>query len=172
MLHGILLALASAMAAPACEAVDSVSENIQVAWISPVRQRVSSDRYMEVVQLSDLRSWIKKNGKDQARLLQTLGLVGKRAGWRAEMEWKVTIFDVRADWVCRPIRGKPSGEQVKGVPVCHERLQRGGHRYTGCGYTMDTHTGKRGLDHYRLAWRDAAQWGFCVMPLERLLEGN
>jgi len=172
MLNGILIVLASALAAPTCDSVGAVSEKVQVAWISPVRQRVSSDRYLEVVQLSELRSWIKKNGSDQARLLQALGLVGRRAGWRSEIEWKVAIFDVRTDWICRPIRGMNPGDSVKGIEVCHERLQRGGKRFTGCGYTLDTHSGKRGFDVYRLPWRDAVRWGFCVMPLERLLAGN
>ena len=112
MLNALLVLLATSVAAPTCDGVDSVSESVQVAWISPVRQRVSSDRYMEVVRLADLRAWVKKNGDDQARLLQALGLVGKRAGWRSEMDWKVTIFDVRADWICRPIRGMNPGDMV------------------------------------------------------------
>ena len=177
MLTALLLIFTAAVtstatAASDCQGVSGVSTNVQVAWISPIRQRVGSDRYMEAVPLSDLRAWVKKNGNDQTRLLQALGLVGRYPLWRDDMAWKVTIFDVRADWLCRPIRGGTPGETIQGVVVCHERLQRGGRRFTGCGYTLDTLTGNKGFDHYRVPWRDAATWGFCVMPLERLLEGS
>ena len=127
---------------------------------------------MEVEPLSERRSWVKTNGSDQKRLLQAMGLLGKRPIWRDQIAWKVTIFDVRADWLCRPIRGETPGLKVKGAAVCDERLQRGGRRFTGCGYTLNTATGGKGLTLFRVPWRDAARWGFCVMPIERLLEGN
>ena len=46
-----------------------------------------------------------------------------------------------------------------------------GHGFTGCGYSRDTGSGSRGLDVLRVRWEDAAREGFCVMPLDRFLEG-
>ncbi len=175
-MKSLLLLLGLGLSSPAdaqevCGDVTAIPKQIQVAWISPVGERTGSERYLEVVRLTDLRSWIRANQPDQTRLLQHLGLTGKRGGWRAQGRWKVTIFDVDSGWLCRPIQGAEPGETVSDMAVCHQRLQRGNHRFTGCGYTLDTANDERGIDHYRVQWQVAARWGFCVMPLERFLQG-
>ena len=88
---------------------------------------------------------------------------------------KVTIFDVKREWLCRPIEEMEPGTVKAGVTVCEAKQQRGlwGYKkgYTGCGYIEDTQTSSRSLDVVRLRWADASSWGFCVLPLERFLEG-
>ena len=160
----------------ACEAAADVPETIQVAWLSPLEDRVRGNSALEVVRVQDLRGWLRTQGRDQTRLLQGLGLVPRGGGSRADWSWKITIFDVRSEWMCRPVESGIPGEDLGGVPACAEselgRLR--GHRfgYTGCGYTLDTAASTRGLDVFRISWEVAASQGFCVMPLERFLAGG
>jgi hypothetical protein len=168
------LALAPAYAQDAaCLAVGDTAEATQVAWISPVRAHVGARGWMEVVEMADLEAWAKEHGKDSTRFLQAAGVVGRKAGRAHSVRWKVTIFDVTRDLTCRPIEGALPGTQVASVAVCEKAkpAQGAGHGFTGCGYTRDTGSGSRGLDVLRVRWEDAAREGFCVMPLDRFLEG-
>lgn len=156
----------------ACKALTRPPDTLQVAWISPIRDQVSGRRHLEVIRVSDLRSAARRVSANPTRLLQTVALVGKRGGGLFTPDrWKITIFDVRSSWLCRPVSGQEEGTVLEGVAACPGSQVRGNRFFTGCGYTRDTLTGERGLDVYRIRWRDAVQWGFCVMPLERFLGG-
>jgi hypothetical protein len=161
-----------ASAEPACASVEPVDDRTQVVWFSPTWQGASSRRNLEVFELADVQAFVKRAGPGKKRILQKLGQVGSRGWWSGWMDWKVVIFDVESSSLCRPIRGGEPGEIVGGVPICHKRLQSGGARFSGCGYSRDTQTGARGIDHFRIPWSVASQWGFCVMPLERLLQSK
>jgi len=162
-------------AAHACEPLADTPERFQVAWISPIARRLAAHGWMEVVRVTELRSWIRAHGSDPVRLLQGLGMVGRKPGARARKPYKVTVFDVRRDWLCRPVSDREPGTDLSGVVVCDDPQQGGvaRHRkgYTGCGYTLDTADSNRGLDVYRVQWDTASAWGFCVMPLDRFIGG-
>ncbi len=156
-----------------CEAPVAVPGTFQVAWISPVRKGARASTELQVVRVGDLRSWVNQHGADQTRLLQGMGYVGPAGGRKAEKDWKITIFDVRAEQVCRPVEGLEPGADWMGAPVCSEDLLRtvGRHEST-CGYTLDRGAeDSRGLDTFRVRWEQASAQGFCVFPLERFLEG-
>jgi len=179
MLTSLLLASAVGLStdahAQACEMVATTPESTQVAWISRRSRRVPSSQVIEVVRVQDLRAWVRDNGADEARLVQGLGMAPRRGGRAAKRPYKVTIFDVRADWLCRPIQAGTPGEDTLGVAVCEERdgkaLRHHTQGYTGCGYTLDTAASNRGLDVFRVRWSEASAWGFCVMPLDRFISG-
>lgn len=175
ILLSAIAALLSPAHAQACEDVATLPEATQVAWISPAGRRVAGWRTVEVVRVSDLRAWIRDNSADQARLVQGLGMAPRRGGRKTRRTYKVTIFDVRADWMCRPVTGATPGSDVGGVAACDGKDAKPiyGHRagFTGCGYTLDTAASTRGVDTFRVRWRDASSWGFCVMPLDRFISG-
>lgn len=160
-----------------CEPVEPVPESLQVVWISPLKQTVRGDTYIEVVRVRDLRAWIRANSADPVRTLQVLGMLERTVGERdAAEDYKLTIFDVQREALCRPILDAEAGTDREGVPICEVPEQGTSDRhhaagFTGCGYTLDTHASVRGLDVFRVSWSDASAWGFCVMPLERFLEG-
>lgn len=160
-------------ATAACGALSELSGDLQVAWLSPVNKTVRSSTWLEVVRVSDLRAWVRAQGADQLRLLQGLGFANaKGRGRKVGGEWKVTIFDVGQGQVCRPVEGVAPGAPLSGAPACLEAGANGPRKgYTGCGYARDGANGGRGLDVYRIRWRDASRAGFCVMPLERFLQG-
>lgn len=171
----MILALLLSLRALACEPLSAPPESFQVAWVSRLNRGVRAETWLEVVRVSELRNWIRERGKDPVRLLQALGMAARKPHGRARKPHKVTIFDVKGEWLCRPMEGRNPGEMVSGVAVC-ERSQQGrrcghGRGYTGCGYTLDTGGSIRGLDVYRVQWKTASAWGFCVLPLDRFLEG-
>lgn len=170
-----LLATTPDAAAQACQALTDVPASTQVAWISRRSRRVPSGKVIEVVRVSDLRSWIRENGADETRLIQGLGMAPRKGGFASRYEYKVTIFDVQAEWLCRPIPGAADGADSDGVAVCGDADAKplGHHKpgYTGCGYTLDTAASNRGLDVFRIRWSEASAWGFCVMPLDRFIAG-
>jgi hypothetical protein len=159
-----------------CQSPREVSEeSLQVAWISRTGKQVAGRSYLEVVRTGDLRAWLERNGREPLRLLRGLGMVkGKRGKRKAAQRWKITLFDVRRDILCRAIMDATPGEGRGGVSVCEESQHKPkwGHRpgFTGCGYIQDTQANVRGLDVYRVRWADAASWGFCVLPLSRFLK--
>lgn|GEM_PF-902797 len=164
--------IAAAQSANTCGSIGSLPEQTQVVWISPTIEGSDARRYLDVVELSELQSWIERTRADKVRLLERLGLVPEGGGWQANRDWKVTIFDVNSSSLCRPIRGGTPDEVINGIAVCNLALQRGGPRFTGCGQTLDTNNDGRGQDLYKVRWSEASQWGFCVMPLERLLQNQ
>jgi hypothetical protein len=159
-----------------CGDLKTVPETLQVAWISPASKSIGMNGWFEAVRVADLRSWVRKNGTDKVRLLKGLGMVRTKGGkLAAKRPYKVTIFDVKREWLCRSIEDGTPGTVERGVTVCEEKQQKGlwGHKrgYTGCGYIEDTLTKERSLDAVRIRWGEASSWGFCVLPLERFLEG-
>ena len=167
-----LLFTQMAAAEPACGDLSPVSSRTQVVWFSPNWESSGSRRSLEVYELEDVQAWVQRSSPNKTRLLQKLGQIGSRGWWGGWIDWKVVIFDVEASSLCRPIRDGVEGQVVGGVPICQNRLNRGGARFTGCGYSKDTATGGRGLDQFRIPWSVASQWGFCVMPMERLLQSQ
>ena len=101
----------------------------------------------------------------QARVLQAMGYAGKRGGWRARRFYKVTLFEVPSEELCRPRSDVEEGEIVDGVRACGQAPIG-----QSCGLSNDTLTGQGGLPVYQIPWRDAARWGFCVVPLELYLQ--
>ena len=161
--------------AQSCMEVANPGEQTQVAWISPLTKRVVGNGWIEVVPVSELRRWVQEQGPETARLLQGLGMKGRRVRALQPEDYKITIFDVDSSWLCRPIEGGVPGEDYNGVAICETKEQgaRWGHHrgYTGCGYSLDTGASNRGLDVYRVRWSDVSAWGFCVLPMERFLKG-
>jgi hypothetical protein len=174
-----LLAFAAALApaahAQSCDVRAEVPDQLQVAWISPVGKRVGASATLEVVRVADLRAWIRDHGSEESRVLQGLGILPRGGGAGADWDWKITIFDVKSEWLCRPVEDGDPGEDDGGVAICDEgdakRLRGHKHGYTGCGYTLDTAASTRGLDVFRVSWESASTHGFCVMPLGRFLGG-
>ena len=169
-----MMRMIAVMSAWACEEVSPVPSSLQVAWISPLSRTARAGTALEVVRVQDLRGWIRTNSSDPDRVLQALGMLER--GESASTEYKITIFDVQSESLCRPISAADPGEDVGGVAACMERSDRHTDRdpragFTGCGYTLDTHASVRGMDVFRVPWSEASAWGFCVMPLDRFLQG-
>lgn len=166
-----LLLLAHALAQePACPAPDALAEGpLSFAWVSPAARRVGAGGWVPVVPASELRTLINETHADLPRMLQALGL--RRSSRPPHRAWKVTIFEVAPDRLCRPLPGR-EGEVVTGLAVC-DRGDRGlAGTDDGCGHTRDHHSHESGLDLFRTRWRDAASNGFCVLPAERFLLGR
>lgn len=155
-----------------CAEVGELPETLQVAWVSRVGARARNGTGIVVVRTADLRQLAETRGRDETAVLQALGLV---RGKKARGDWKVVVFDVQRDWLCRPADAD-AGLELSGVPVCGDAWQGSGpgvkdRSYSGCGYLLDTRTEQKTLDVYRISWEDAVSWGFCVLPLERFLKG-
>ena len=176
MLASVVLPLLFSVAsAQSCAEVSEVPAATQVAWVSRSRRQVWGGTQLEVVRVTDLREWLRTNQADSGRLVQALGMAPRRGGRAARIPYKITIFDIKSEWLCRPIEGATTGDKVQGVTVCEDRDARPAthHKpgFTGCGYTLDTASSQRGLDVLRVRWEDASSWGFCVMPLDRFISG-
>ncbi len=154
-----------------CLTLEPVPARMQVAWVSEAGTRVGSDRVLEVVRVADLKAFLAAEDPDQAEFLQELGLIPRNERG-AERKWQLTIFDVDAASLCRPVVGATPGAPIAGVAACAEHLQTGGRAFTGCGYTLDTEHMDRGVDTFRITWAEASAWGFCVFPLERFMVGD
>lgn len=162
----------SALAAdpPTCDPVGELpSGSMSVAWISPAAAHVGLGGTLTVVPARALRDWLDDHGSSLARLLQGLGL--RKRDDEPKKAWKVTVFDVDASSLCRPIDGLP-GTVVAGVPICEHGARGVTGRDDGCGYTTDRAQKGHGLDVFLIDWKVAAARGFCVLPAERFLESR
>ena len=171
----LLASPARAASGSACQEFSAVPASLQVAWVAPLGHRVGASSALEVVRVSDLRDAAREAGQP-GRLLQMLGMMGRKVRpGRVERGWQVVVFDVEADWLCRPVEDVPAGQDQSGVRACDDAGSKalGGHRrgFTGCGYSLDTGASTRGLDVFRLDWETASTWGFCLMPLDRFMAG-
>jgi len=175
MIPSLLLLHATAFG---CDDLEPVPDTFQVAWISPVDQQIAQNGLMEVVRVRDLRTWSLEHSDDSVEdktnaLLHSLGILERDE--TPEEAYKVTLFDVQPEWLCRPMREIPADNIVEGVGACTRRQAKSisGHKagYTGCGYSMDTTASTRGLDVFRIPWATASSQGFCVLPLDRFIEG-
>ncbi len=174
-LFALLVSLFAPAQAQSCGELAPLPAATQVAWISRSGRRVWGRSELEVVRVTDLRAWLRDHPADSGRLVQALGMAPRRGGRAARVPYKITIFDVQSDWLCRPVEGAALGAELGGVLACEERDARPTrhHRkgFTGCGYSLDTASSQRGLDVMRVRWADASSWGFCVMPLDRFISG-
>jgi hypothetical protein len=162
----------------ACEPLNSVDSSLQIAWISPVQEQVRGKQSIEVVSYAALQPWIAEEEPDAKSLLHQMGMISKRSKREIDpSDYKIVIFDIESERLCRPVDTEEVGTMVEGVAVCEMKQSRKSRMYsrygfTGCGYTQSTKTMSRGFDVYRVSWGDAATWGFCVMPLDRFLNGS
>jgi hypothetical protein len=179
----MMLFLSSIVAAFAseCSVVDTLPSAVQVAWISSTSDTVRPKQMVEVVHLQALQSWIDTQDADAKAVLHQVGMLPKRSKKTIDpADYKITIFDVESESLCRPIVQEEvvEGESpvfVEGLSVCEgtSRASTWDSRYgfTGCGYTLNTQSQQQGLDVYRVSWAEASTWGFCVLPLSRFLMG-
>ena len=161
----------------ACEELASVPDALQVAWVSPVRTHVRYRQQINVVRYTELQKYVSKEQPSTTELLQHLGL--KRGRIRRDIDpqrYKLVIFDVNAQSMCRPILDSETDREeartVSGLTVCKDAGNFGSlHRKanSGCGYLLNTKTSERTFDVYRISWADASAQGFCVLPLARFL---
>lgn len=159
-----------------CESLQTVPGEVQIVWISPVKEQVGLQESIEVVRLQDLQTWMTEEQPTATDVIAQMGMISKRQKKDIDpKDYKVTIFDVESAWLCRPIQGQTENAVIEGLSVCEGKIRSNRlysrYGFTGCGYTFNTQTQSRGLDVYRIDWREASTWGFCVFPLERFLEG-
>lgn len=167
----ITLLLAGLSFAQECQALSPLGrERLSVAWVSPAGRQVWHHTSLEVVPTTELQAWLKEHGPTVPRMLQGLGL--RRSHKQPVRRWKVTIFEVDADTLCRPLAGYEAGEIVAGHPVCkrEDRGVRGD--LEGCGVTLDAHAQQAAMSMFTIKWRDAAAAGFCVLPADRFVRGS
>ena len=171
-----VLALWGAIASPGlaqdiCPTLDSIPKaRLSVAWVSPLGVKAGPRRWIPVVQTAQLRDAISTDDADLARMLQLLG--ERRRSTRPKRRYKVVVFEVAPEYLCRPLVDTEAGMVVDGQPSCPPRFGKTSRRYSGCGFTTDLSDDSRGLDLYRVQWRDVAQSGFCVLPAERFVQGE
>lgn len=153
---------------PCATVLPTPPERVSVAWVSPVADRVGAGAWLEVVPTSELRAWLAtERGAGVGRLLQRLG--ERKKANEPRRRWKVVVFDVDRDDLCRPIDGSDETDIVDGVSGCPGGLGRARRHYAGCGVTTDRRDGGAGFVVYRVTWRDAARDGFCVLPADRFV---
>lgn len=148
------------------EALPVPPQTLSVAWVSRLRHRAGAKTWLSVVSTTDLRALI-EGDRSLARLLQRLGL--RRSDREPRRRYKVVVFDVSRDVLCRPIVEASLGEVIDGVVVCDDGRPHPRKGTAGCGYTEDTASGGAGLALYRAQWSELARNGFCVLPAERFL---
>jgi len=140
-----------------------------VAWVSPLGKKVGKNGWLTLTPTQDLRSWARAEaGGSVARLLQRVGL--RKRSKEPKRSYKVVVFDVRAEQLCRPLGDREGGEEAFGMVSCPERATRFKERSDDCGTLEDRATGGAGPVVYRARWRDVVRNGFCVLPAERFLE--
>jgi len=167
----LTLWLATALAAPVCDDLAPIQrDEVSVAWVSRVGARASGRSWLTVVNTADLRGWATSHHADLTRLLQGLGR--RRSDEPPRHGWKVVVFDVDADTLCRPTDTATPGSDLAGVAVCEDRGRHVSGIDHGCGHTVDRLDGGRGLDVFHVRWDDAARQGFCVLPVDRFLDGR
>ena len=158
----VWLSLAGGAMAQECAELGEPKETLAVAWVSPVRRQVLGSTWLEVVANRDLASLVKREKAGVGRILQALGM--RRRSSDPKRRFKVVVFEVDRGILCRPLEDMAEGSTVKGVRVCPQGLSRRGPE---CAYTEDRATKSKGLDVYRVRWKDAARNGFCVIPAHR-----
>lgn len=171
----LLLAVRLVFAAEeTCPALEAPPESFQVAWVSKLSTTVGRNTPLQVIRVGDLRKLAETYSKDPTRVLQAIGLLSKTQAMT--QEWKVTVFDVKRDQLCRPVDA-PEGTTNAGMAVCPADWQRPGSgtrakSWSSCGYLLDALTGQRSVDVYRVTWANASVRGFCVLPLTRFVTGG
>lgn len=165
----LLLTWAALAAEPECAAgLEAPPSELSVAWVSRLGKTVGRRGWLDVVRTADLRRLVQANGGGVARTLQVLGM--RRSAREPARRFKITVFDVRRDDLCRPVADVEEGAAVAGVGACADRHGRAGRSRDGCGLTVDRSGSGPGIEVFRVRWDDAARNGFCVLPVERFLQ--
>ena len=161
-----------------CTELEPLPDAIQVAWVSPVRQRVTGNEMIEVVHLQTLQEWLETESSDPKALLHQMGMLNQRSKKSIDpSNYKITIFDVNTSSLCRPIEQSEDNFQnvINEVSSCSIKksgsIRSSRFGYTGCGYSLNTSSQTPGFDVYRISWENASTFGFCVFPLDRFLQG-
>jgi len=137
--------------------------------VSPLGKRVGKNGWLTLTPTQELRSWARAEaGGSVARLLQRVGL--RKRSKEPSRPYKVVIFDVRAEQLCRPLGDREGGQEAHGMVSCTERVSRFREDNDSCGTLVDRATGGEGPVVYRARWRDVVRNGFCVLPAERFLQ--
>lgn len=176
MILSILIPIAVA-SEPTCGEMTEPPEVFQVAWITPINERAWPSEHIEVVRFVDFRLWARDEAPDTKTVLHAMGMLSERTRREVEAnDFKITIFDVKRDWLCRPIKSFDEGALVEGIPICHTREQRQASwsrrfGFTGCGTISNTEPQASSFEVYRIPWNEAITWGFTTMPLDRFLDG-
>ena len=146
-----------------------LSGALSVAWISPVHQTASQHQWLTVIPTRDLRAWLLQDDPiSVAEFLQRTGM--RKRSSDPKRRYKVTIFDVTADRLCRPIPlEEPEGQAIAGTAVCPKKQSKPHRSYSECGTTQDFRNDHQGFDVFKAQWRDLALNGFCVLPLHRFV---
>ncbi len=143
---------------------------VSVAWISTLGARTGANGWLTVVPTAALRQYTTSERPGVGRLLQHLG--ERRRSSDPRRRYKITIFDVDSDALCRPIAGADEQSVVGGLPACPESKAKINAAYSGCGVLVDRGTGEDSLPVFKLTWAEAAFDGFCVLPVERFLDSK
>ena len=147
-----------------CGTLAPPPERLSVAWVSPAGRGAGRASSLLVVPTTALRTWVAADAPSVGRMLQHLGL--RKRDTAPKRRYKVTIFDVRAVDLCRPLDEQGEEDVAAGLPACAERFGEPRRGSSGCGYARDGGSKKRSFDVYRVRWEDAAAAGFCVLPAE------
>jgi hypothetical protein len=159
--------------APTCSvealaALPTPPDRLAVAWVSRRGHRPRG--WLDVVPAADLGGWLAAQDPPwTGRTLQYLGL--RKKGTDPRRRWKVVVMDVERSELCRPVDGVEPGTDVAGVPACAARLGRPGKHTAGCGRTLDRKTSNDALARYAVRRSEGQQRGYCVVPLERYVQG-
>ena len=163
-----IFAAAALAAEPACtQDLAAAPDRLSVAWVSPLGARVGANGWLTVVSTTSLRQFVAAERPGVGRLLQHLG--ERRRATDPHRRYKITIFDVEAGSLCRPVEGLDEPDLAGGMAACPKKKSDLHRAYTGCGVLTDLANMSASLQVYRLTWADAAYAGFCVLPVERFL---
>ena len=165
----LILALSVALAEDPCRVKHGdVTGTMSVAWVSTAGDDVGSNSWIYVLPTRDLAQWAVKSKPTIGEFLYQLGL--RRRPKPTDTRYKVTIFEVSAEELCRPIDGADPSEIINGVYPCTNGRGRPTRENSGCGTTPTRKNGEPSFDLYRVQWRDAAARGFCVLPAQRFVD--
>ena len=166
---GVVAALAVAGEPVSCEGPwPQPDPALSVAWVSPLRKQVGNNGWLTLVPTAEVLQWSKAEARGSVgRMLQHLGM--RKRAREPRRAYKVVVFDVRSDVLCRPLLDREAGEDAEGVPACEASGARVGAVDDGCGRVFDT-VAPQSTAVYRARWRDVVANGFCVLPADRFLQ--
>lgn len=168
MISTILMLAAAAQEPCPIETLTTPRETLSVAWISPVRRHVHARTTIAVVPTTALRTWVGGETPTVGRMLQRVGLrADDSEPWR---RYKVVVFDVSRETLCRAVDLFSGAEHVAGVPICAPDQGKAVPHDSGCGFVLDGADGQQSFEVFRIRWRDAVRGGFCVLPAERFVQ--
>jgi len=154
---------------PTCsyELTQPMGDRVAMAWVSPAGARApGANANVTLFDAAELRTWIAAEGAELPRVLQGVGL--RKPFTAPKRGYKVTIFEVEREDLCRPV-DEEEGTAVAGLPACAKGTKGVAVKTNSCGNSLDLGTGEPGPAIYLAPWREAAESGFCVLPLERFL---